>query len=92
LKVSISARARRDLLRIAERIGAESPSGARRITRRLLERIDDLAEIPLQGRQGRLPNTRELVVTRTPYIVIYRVANDVVTILAVRHTSRRPLG
>lgn len=92
MKIAFAARARRELVQIAAHIGVESPTGARRIVNRLLDRIGDLADLPLQGRPGRLAQTRELVVTRTPYIVIYRVGDNVVTVLSVRHTSRRPLG
>jgi plasmid stabilization system protein ParE len=36
-----------------------------------------------------LPNTRELVVLKTRYVVPYRVRGDTVEILRVFHTSRR---
>ncbi|OLP07297.1 plasmid stabilization system protein, RelE/ParE family [Rhodoferax antarcticus ANT.BR] len=36
-----------------------------------------------------MPNTRELVVLKTRYLVPYRVRGDTVTILRVFHTSRR---
>jgi len=41
------------------------------------------------GRIGRLPGTRELVVSPYPYIVAYREHGNEVHILAVVHTSRR---
>ena len=37
----------------------------------------------------RVPNTRELVVPKTRYIVPYRVRGDTTEILRVFHTSRR---
>jgi toxin ParE1/3/4 len=40
------------------------------------------------GRQGRVGGTRELVVQGTPYIVVYRVHDDV-EILAVVHGARK---
>ena len=36
-----------------------------------------------------MPNTRELVVPKTRYIVPYRVRGDTIEILRVFHTSRR---
>ena len=48
-----------------------------------------LREAPHRGRPGRWPGTRELVVSRTPYIVPYRVAGDLIEILRVVHGSRR---
>jgi plasmid stabilization system protein ParE len=39
------------------------------------------------GRRGRASDTRELVFADLPYIVVYRVTNQV-EILAVVHTAR----
>ncbi|MDP2196877.1 MAG: type II toxin-antitoxin system RelE/ParE family toxin [Rhodocyclaceae bacterium] len=41
------------------------------------------------GRPGRVPGTRELVVTRFPYILPYRVREQAVEILRIFHTSRK---
>ena len=52
-----------------------------------------LAEQPHQGRAGRVPGTRELVITDTPYIIPYRVVEDTVQILRVLHGKRKwPAG
>jgi toxin ParE1/3/4 len=48
-----------------------------------------LTKHPHIGRAGRVPETRELVVAKTPYIVPYRVRGDEVEILAVFHGARR---
>ena len=48
-----------------------------------------LAEFPMMGRVGRVDGTRELVITNTPYIVIYRVRGNAVEILRLLHTSKR---
>jgi toxin ParE1/3/4 len=50
---------------------------------------EQLAEFPMMGRVGRLDGTRELVITNTPYIVIYRVRGRSVEILRVLHSSRK---
>lgn len=44
---------------------------------------------PALGRPGRVPGTRELVVTRTSFIVPYRIMGERVEILAVIHVARR---
>ena len=41
------------------------------------------------GRQGRIDNTRELVIGNTPYIVIYRIKNDAIEILRILHSARK---
>jgi hypothetical protein len=44
---------------------------------------------PQSGRPGRIERTRELVISRTPHIVAYRIAGDIVQILRVLHGARR---
>jgi toxin ParE1/3/4 len=41
------------------------------------------------GRVGRIEGTRELVVSGLPYILPYRIVDDVVQIASVIYTSRK---
>jgi plasmid stabilization system protein ParE len=50
---------------------------------------DSLANFPHRGRRVRGTSLRELV-SVSPYIIRYRVAEDEVVILRVRHSARRP--
>lgn len=63
---------------------------ARKIFVYIMERISDLEKHPNAGRQGRVFGTRELVIDRYPYIIPYRVREDIVEILRIFHTSRKP--
>jgi toxin ParE1/3/4 len=72
-------------------IAADDVVAARLVVARVLEAVAQLAEQPALGRPGRVPGTRELVVSKTRYIVPYRVRGDTVEILRVFHTSRRLL-
>ena len=54
----------------------------------LRERIAHLAEIEHLGRKGRVANTREWVVSGTPYIAVFQIAGDVITILRVLHGAQ----
>jgi toxin ParE1/3/4 len=47
-----------------------------------------LEKFPLIGRQGRVTGTRELVLRKTPFIVVYRVRADIVEILLVLHAAQ----
>jgi plasmid stabilization system protein ParE len=70
-------------------IAADDPTAARQVVERVLDAVSMLAEQPGLGRPGRVPGTRELVVTKTRYVVPYRVRGETVEILRVFHTSRR---
>jgi toxin ParE1/3/4 len=48
-----------------------------------------LRSFPESGRAGRVAGTRELVVSGTPFIVIYRVKPSAVVIIRVLHAARR---
>ena len=41
------------------------------------------------GRPGRVPGTREHMVTGTPYLLPYRVRDGVVEVLRVFHAARK---
>jgi plasmid stabilization system protein ParE len=79
----------RDLKAIGDYIARENPRAADRIVRRIRDRARDLTDYPLLGRTGRVANSRELVVPSTPFIVVHRVGEDRVEILAVFHGARR---
>jgi len=48
-----------------------------------------LAENPHMGRVGQLQGTREFVVRRTPYILVYRVAEDTIEVLRIMHGAQQ---
>jgi toxin ParE1/3/4 len=70
-------------------IAQDDPAAARLVVERVLSAVAMLASQPGLGRPGRVPNTRELVVLKTRYVVPYRVRGETVEILRVFHTSRR---
>ena len=70
-------------------VAQESPLVAYRLARDLFERTKlGLGTTPEMGRAGRVRGTRELVFADLPYIVVYRITDDV-EVLAVVHTARR---
>lgn len=70
-------------------IAQDDPAAAALVVERVLDAVATLSAQPGLGRPGRVPNTRELVVLHTRYIVPYRVRGDRVEVLRVFHTSRR---
>ena len=80
----------RNLDEEAAYIATDDPQSAQLVVERVLNAVEMLATHPALGRPGRVPGTRELVVANTRYLVPYRVRGQVVEVLRVFHTSRRP--
>ncbi|MBE0504651.1 MAG: type II toxin-antitoxin system RelE/ParE family toxin [Desulfuromonadales bacterium] len=79
----------RDLREAGDYIAVENPQAAATMAARILEAVVYLLEYPGIGREGRLADSKELVVTGTPFIVIYRLRSPTVQILRVLHHARR---
>jgi toxin ParE1/3/4 len=84
-------RAEADLDELFEYLLDRNPRAARRILQAIRDQVTLLADQPGLGRPGRVPDTRELVIRRTPYIVAYTVDRliDAVIVLRVLHGARR---
>ncbi len=74
-----------DLVEIREFISQENPAAAEGIALRILEIVDILKATPEAGKKGRISGTREIVVTKTPFIIPYRIKKRRVEILRVLH-------
>ena len=70
-------------------IADRNPSAALKVGAAVIGSIDRLREFPFLGRSGRAQGTRELVVSGTPYVVIYRVRSNSVLILRLLHGAQR---
>jgi toxin ParE1/3/4 len=89
LKIVWSPQARDDLRAIYLHIVQDNPAAAKALHERIRECVLRLSATPQIGRPGRVPGTRELVVSGTRYIAPYRIAGDALQILRVYHTARR---
>lgn len=76
-----------DLQALRQYIAKDKPSSANRIAKRILNAADLLSQHPHLGKPGRVPGTRELIVSSTPYIIPYRVKNNSIEILRVLHAA-----
>jgi toxin ParE1/3/4 len=72
-----------------EYISQGSPAAAARTVAAIVNAVENLKRFPASGRPGRVPGTRELAVSGTPYIVPYRVRSDTVELLRVFHAARK---
>jgi toxin ParE1/3/4 len=89
LKIRITKPATTDLEEIANYIHTDNPSAAARTVLRILEAIEYLATYPTMGRVGRVPKTRELIISGTPFIAVYQIHQQAISILRVLHTARK---
>lgn len=67
---------------------ALNPMAARLIAARIVAATRRLREQPALGRPGRVAGTREWVVARTPYMLVYREIGDVLQVLHVWHEAQ----
>jgi toxin ParE1/3/4 len=84
-----SPTARADLRLIEAYIAERNPRAAAKVARAILTGVQGLPRFPGFGRPGRVPDTRELVISNTPYIVPYRVVGLRIDIIVVIHGARR---
>jgi toxin ParE1/3/4 len=80
--------AKNDVDEIRKYVKERSPKAAARIGKRIKELVAHLKTNPEMGPVGRWPGTRELVITDTPYIVLYVVEDEGVLLLGVIHGAQ----
>ena len=67
----------------------QNPQAARKIAKIIHLQVQQLHQMPLIGRRGRVENTRELVVPGTHFIIPYRFdGHHLIELLAVMHDAR----
>ncbi len=84
-----SPRSQRNIESIRDYIAADNPPASARVVAELIKAAEDLPNFPLLGHTGRRTGTRELVLTRYPYTIIYRLTREKIAIVAVLHQSRQ---
>jgi len=86
MHVKISEEAEADLHNIEIYIKPKNPAAYERMVGAIFGSIYQLETFPLLGRNGREAETRELSVPRTPYVVVYRIPDQLhIKILRILH-------
>ncbi len=83
-----SPEARRQIHEIWHYIALDDPAAADRMVTRLVMAVEKLLRFPHLGRPGR-EGSRELVVSGTQFVVVYRVAEEEIKIGSVVHGAQR---
>ena len=90
MRVRYAPRARGDIERIYQYLDERSPSGARNVLKAIYAGVQFISEHPEASERTDDPTVRVKVVRRYRYKIFYSIVGDVLEILHIRHTSRRP--
>ena len=77
-----------DIQSIVEYIAKDDPEIAQNVVKAIWDASETLSYFPGRAKAGRVPETKELILTDLPYFIVFRVRNNAVEILRVIHTSR----
>jgi toxin ParE1/3/4 len=81
---------RADLEKIVGYIAQDNFTAALIMWDEIETQVERLRDFPHSGRAGRLPGTRELVVVRTSFLVIYRVEENIELIRVLHGAQQWP--
>lgn len=90
MKVVFDPRAVEDLEQIRFWISQDRPATADAVMERIFASVERLARFPEMGRVGKVQGTREWVVPRLPFIVVYTsdALGDELRVVGVFHAAR----
>jgi addiction module RelE/StbE family toxin len=89
VKIRIAPAASAHLTDAFEYLDAINSKAAAAQMKRIFDGIDQLKRFPQSAPVGRVQGTRELVIPRTPFLVVYSVDTDIINIVAILHASLR---
>jgi toxin ParE1/3/4 len=91
VKVALTEAAEADLADIYAYYAERSGPAADRVLGTILRAINGLGLFPRLGKPGEVPETRERIVTRYPYRIVYHIneAEQIVEIWRVVHSAQR---
>lgn len=80
----------KDISKIFDYIAQEDEDAAGRVAKKIYDVCKELDKHPQVGRKGKVSDTRELVIHKFPYIVIYRYPEGTkVEVLRVLHAKQK---
>lgn len=88
MKIVWRTRAEQELARQLAYLAVVNPHASERMRDRVEERVAALVQFPNSGRPSRRDGVRELVISGTRYIAVYRVRGDHVEIIRFFHASQ----
>lgn len=88
MRVRWTTTAADDLAYIVHYIRKDNADAAQRVARTIYRSIARLGKFPHSGRIGLAENSRELVISPSPYVVVYEIIDDTVQVLRIRHAAQ----
>lgn len=88
MRVRWTLPAAEDLEAIKIYLDEHHPSFSDSTVHTLYEGIRSLKMMPMRGRVGMKPGTREMVFAPLPYVVTYRVTEEAVEVLRIHHAAQ----
>jgi toxin ParE1/3/4 len=73
-------------------IAQENPTAAARLDERVEFDTSRLLKYSRLGRKGRVAGTRELLISQSPFIVVYRIKKNRIEILRMLHGAQQYPG
>ena len=90
MRTSWQTHALQDLEDIYQYISNDNVRAALDVSATIMELVErQLPFFPRSGRVGRIAGTRELVISKTQYIVVYEIVEEQINVLSILHTSQR---
>ena len=88
MSVQWTEKATQDLYQIEEYISEDNPRASITTILNIINSAEtQLSKHPAIGRPGRHPQTRELIIADTPYIIPYQIIGETVYLLRVVHSA-----
>ena len=81
--------AKEDTVEIEKYISQDNIDAAKRVLKYIHDSIESLKSLPSIGKYGQAINTRELILNKYPYKIIYRMKGGIIQIIRILHTSRK---
>ncbi len=88
MRLRYTRHAHDDLVSLFEFIAKDDALAAQKVIRSIRAGIDRLLQFPSYGRIGDVEGTRQFVVAGVPYIVIYEIEDETITILRIYHAAQ----
>jgi toxin ParE1/3/4 len=78
-----------DLKQIADYLFENAPDRAAGRVLELYNAPSGLLIFPNRGRSGKKEGTRELVLSRLPYVVVYQIEDEVIHVVRILHGAQK---